>query len=50
MCDDDALKMMLWQNDAFLMLYGSFPTLYILGDFLMMSKILPSQSSDAMML
>ena len=50
MCSDDAPKMMLWQNDAFLMLFRNFPTLFILGDFLMMSKILPSQSSDAMML
>ena len=43
-------KMMLWQNDAFLMLCGNFPTLYMFGDYLMLSKILPSQSSDAMML
>ena len=50
MCGDDAPKLMLWQNDAFLMLYGNFPTLYMFGDYLMLSKIYPSQSSDAMML
>ena len=50
MCGDDAPKLMLWQNDAFLMLCGNFPTLYMFGDYLMLSKILPSQSSDAMML